>query len=95
MNVFQVRCDRKNFAILKMVMVEPTSIKEIRRKFKLTPMPANRRINKLVEVGLLKREDKKTKIRRTTITPLFIKIIKSIQTTIEKEIEIKKVVGFK
>ncbi|MBW2984073.1 hypothetical protein KY361_03105 [Candidatus Woesearchaeota archaeon] len=96
LDIFKIGCDRTNFAILKMAVVKPVSIKEIRKELGgLSTMPANRRVNQLVEVGLLKREYKKTKIKATKLTAIFLKLIRHLEGLIEKEVEIKPIVSFK
>lgn len=95
LDVFRVGCDKINFSILKMAIVKPIIIREISNKFNLSVMPANRRVNQLVKVGLLKREYKKTRIMATRLTTIFIKMIDNIQGVIEEEIDIKSEVIFK
>src|SRR3989338_5267314 len=90
LDIFRVGCNKINFKILKMTLNKPVLIKDIRNQFNLTSMPANRRINQLVEVGLLKREYKKTNIISTKLAHIFIKVIDYIRDVIEKEIDIKQ-----
>lgn len=95
LDIFRTGCDRTNFSILKMAVAKPIGTKEIMKKFNLSSMPANRRVNQLVKVGLLKREYKKTKITATKISKIFIKIIDSMLNNIQKKIDVKSEVIFK
>lgn len=61
--------DRRNYEILKML---PTTTKEIEEKLKLSKMPANKRVNELEEVGLLKRYRYTGRIESTELTRIFL-----------------------
>lgn len=95
LDIFRIGCDQKNFLILKMALTKPISVMDIKKHLNLTSMPANRRINQLVEVGLLKREYKKTRIISTKLAQMFINIISHIQDVIKNEIDINQRIVFK
>ena len=50
---FTVGCREGNLEILRML---PTSVPDVMKRLGVTKMPANRRINDLMEVGLLERD---------------------------------------
>ena len=52
LKVVQTGSDKTNFKILEML---PNNINDIMKEIELTKVPANTRVNKLEEVGLVKR----------------------------------------
>lgn len=91
-SVLKVGCDKINFQILEMVMASSKGIttNEIRKKFNLSCMPANRRINQLVKVGLLKRPGRLC-IQKVDFTEKFMKEIKGMEKIIRKNTKIKSI----
>lgn len=83
LKLFRRGSDTKNFNILKNL---PTTIIKISKKLDITKMPANKRVNELEEVGLVKRKKKEGIIEQTGLTNPFIKTIESIQKGVNKEL---------
>lgn len=76
LKLFRVGCDEKNFEILQKL---PLTAKEIEIEIDLTPMPTNKRIKELMEVGLVQREKRGMDIKTTEITKEFIDYIDSLK----------------
>ena len=72
LNMLRVGCDKINFKILNTI---PNNIKGLMKKFDLTKMPMNRRVNELEKVGLLKRN---RWLGEVEATPLTIKLIETV-----------------
>ena len=83
LKTFRVGCDHKNFEIL---LVLPTTIKEISQKFEITKMPANRRVNELEKVGLIVRDHKQGTVNPTKLTKRFISLINEINNQVKTQL---------
>ena len=69
-----VGCREGNLEILRML---PSDIGEVMQRLGLTKMPANRRVNDLMEVGLLERELGTGRLLPTPLTP---EVLRSVDT---------------
>jgi DNA-binding HxlR family transcriptional regulator len=83
LNLFNAGCEKINFDILRSI---PAKTSEMEKKFGLTKMPLNKRLNRLEEVGLLKRIKHKGELQKTHLTDKFIGIINMIKHDVIKEI---------
>lgn len=72
--VLSVGCREGNIDILQML---PTDIPAVMERLKVTKMPANRRVNDLMEVGLLERE---LGTGRLLPTPLTGELLRAVDT---------------
>jgi predicted transcriptional regulator len=81
LQLFKVGCDEKNFEIIREL---PMTAKDIEKKLDLSPMPTNRRIKELMEVGLVHREKRGKEIKKTEITDKFIEDITLIKEDVIK-----------
>lgn len=97
LTLLRIGCNKINFQILEMIMAssKEITINEIMKKFNLTSMPANKRINKLVEVGLLKRSWKKIYIQKVDFTAKFIERISMMENLIKDNIKIESKIVWK
>lgn len=81
LDIFRIACDRKNFSILSETMEKKKiNLQYIKKKYNISGMPANRRINMLTSVGLIERVNMKREIVITKLGLKFINIISGIQT---------------
>jgi hypothetical protein len=76
LELFRVGCDEMNFNILQKL---PMTAKDIEEEIGLSPMPTNKRINELMNVGLVYREKRGEEIKQTNLTKEFIDYINSIK----------------
>ena len=83
LHLFRSGCDKINFDIVSSL---PANVKDLQKRFDLTKMPINRRLNDLAEVGLLRREKYEGGVYPTELTNTFIKTIKDLKTEIIKEL---------
>ena len=83
LNTFRIGCEPTNYKIL---LSSPTTVKKIIKKFELTKMPANRRINQLKQAGLVKRKLRTGEIEPTRLAKRFIKVINTINSQVEEEL---------
>jgi len=83
LSLFRVASDELNFRILNCL---PLTVKEIEKEFKLSAMPANRRINQMVDVGLIMKNKRGEEITKTKLTEQFIKIIHELKRDVVSEL---------
>ena len=83
LNTFKIGCDHMNYSILSML---PTNIESIMKKFNLTKMPANRRVNELIKVGLVNRKKGTGEVLPTDLTLKFTKVIEKISEGLKEEV---------
>ena len=76
LKLFRVGCDERNFEILQKL---PLTAKEVEKELGLSPMPTNKRINELMDVGLVHREKRGENIKQTEMTKYFIEHISNIK----------------
>lgn len=76
LRLFRIGCEPKNYFILQKL---PLTASEIEKELSLTPMPANKRINELMEVGLVSREKAGEKIGLTPLGKDFLEHIEEIK----------------
>ena len=87
LDVFKIGCDRKNFEILKdIIKKKRVEMKFIETQHDLSTMPANRRINLMVEVGLVKRINRKRDIMPTPLAKRLVDLIDETRKYLRKEI---------
>lgn len=79
LDLLKTGSEDKNFRILNEL---PLKTKDIEKKFNLSPMPTNRRINQMNRVGLLKKNKRGEKITRTKLGDLFLKLIENVKTDV-------------
>lgn len=83
LRVFKYGCDKKNYEILKSL---PNTIKILEKKFELSKMPMNKRINELEKSGLIKRDKSKGNVEITQLGEQLLKIIEEIKKAVIKEL---------
>ena len=83
LNTFKTGCDSINYQILLML---PTNIESVMKRFNLTKMPINKRVNELEKVGLVKRSKGSGEVLPTDLTNKFTDVIKKISEGIKQEI---------
>ncbi len=83
LNVFRIGSEKINYQILKSL---PSTITNLEKKFGLTKMPMNKRVNELAEVGLLSRDKYTGKVNPTDLTQSFIEIVEELKQEIIKEL---------
>ncbi|MBN1792541.1 hypothetical protein JW826_02555 [Candidatus Woesearchaeota archaeon] len=83
LDLFRAGADPRNYHILHML---PTTMACVMKELSLSKMPANRRINDLEKVGLVKRARYRGEIHPTPLTKSFKGIISDIQEDVMKEI---------
>lgn len=79
LRLFRVGCEPKNFEILQKL---PLTAGEIEKEFDISAMPANRRINELMEAGLVAREKAGQKIKVTPLGQDFLKQISALRNEV-------------
>tara|TARA_Y100000310_G_scaffold339280_1_gene431507 strand:- start:17365 stop:17682 length:318 start_codon:yes stop_codon:yes gene_type:complete len=82
LKIFSTGSDPKNYYLLHKL---PLKAKEIEIELNLSPMPANRRINELMEVGLIRREKPGAEIEITPLGKEFIKYIHEMRQEVIKQ----------
>ena len=70
--VFAVGCREGNVEILRML---PTDVHSVMRRLGITKMPANRRVNDLMDAGLLERELGTGQLMPTPLTGELLKAL--------------------
>jgi hypothetical protein len=75
LSVFRIGCDEKNYKILEML---PTTIECIMKELNITKMPANKRVNNLMGVGLVSRKRGSGVVESTEGTKKFLAAISSL-----------------
>ena len=84
--IFKIGGDQKNFNILNFIInKKTTATDDIMKKFELTTMPANRRINQLASVGLIERSKDKKDISATKLGMEFIKLVRLVRENLIKQ----------
>ena len=87
LDIFRIGCDIKNFDILKrLVSKKILDMDTIIKLYGVSKMPANRRINLMADVGLVKRINKKHNIKITALGMKFIDLISNIQIYLKEGI---------
>ena len=78
---FTVGCREGNLEILRML---PTSVPDVMNRLGVTKMPANRRINDLMEVGLLERDLGTGRLMPTDLTDEVLRSVETVAKTRRK-----------
>ena len=76
LKLFRVGCDEKNYNLLNKL---PLTAKEVEKLLQLSPMPTNRRLKELMEVGLINREKIGEKIKLTPLGNDFKQHIENLR----------------
>lgn len=76
LDMFHVGTDKINYRILNLL---PTDINTLVRKLNITKMPVNVRVNKLEEVGLVKRIKGTGEVIQNDLTEDFMKLVNNIK----------------
>lgn len=83
LRAFHIGCEPKNYSILENL---PLTAKGLEAKFKLSPMPTHRRIQQLMNAGLVKREKRGDMIRISDFGIAFKNAIEQIRKDVIKEL---------
>jgi|SRR3989344_3177324 len=76
LKLFRVGCDEKNYNLLNKL---PLTAKEVEKLLQLSPMPTDRRLKELMEVGLINREKIGEKIKLTPLGNDFKQHIENLR----------------
>ena len=86
LDLFKIGCDRKNFAMLSDIKAGKFNVQQLIKAYGLSSMPGNRRINLMVNVGLVQRVNKKRDVKLTDLGDKFIGLISKIQTYLKENV---------
>ena len=76
LEAYGIGSDTKNYEILRML---PATVEEVMEKLSLTKMPANRRLNLLLDAGLISWQKGTSEIKSGPFTKPFLKSVKLMQ----------------
>lgn len=81
LKIYEIGCDTGNYKIIRML---PTTVEAVMEELNLTKMPAGRRLNMLLDAGLIRWQKGTSEITNGPLTKPFLKSIGSIEKYIFK-----------
>ena len=95
LNILEIYSRKINFEILQLAQGKGIITNKLIDKYRISRMPLNRRINQLLDCGLVARKNKKRHILITPLGKSFLLFIEKLQKELKKHIEIKTIITLK
>ncbi len=83
LRLFRAGCDKTNYKILNSL---PLKTRALEKKFKLSVMPMNRRLNQLINAKLVKRNKKTFNVEKTELADKFLEVLADMKKKVIKEL---------